>query len=162
LHDSEVAHAVFTQDGKTLLTASGRRTPTAVIRRWDVTTGRLLESLDCPPVAPVRVLTFSPDGSTLLVGYKDGTIRLVSVATGNLLWEAPRKPGDIPAAAFSPDGKIVLTGCAESGDDELGPRPGKVRLWDVAGGGQIGPTLEHHRLVWGAAFSKDGKPFVTS
>ena len=49
--------------------------------------------------------------------------------------------------AFSPDGRTLLTGCDDS----------SARLWDVATGRQIGPTLRHDDAVLGVAFSPDGR-----
>jgi WD40 repeat protein len=57
----------------------------------------------------------------------------------------------VNAAAFSPDGKSVVT---TSGNT--------ARLWDSATGKPLGPPLEHQHLVVGAAFSPDGKSVVTA
>jgi eukaryotic-like serine/threonine-protein kinase len=57
----------------------------------------------------------------------------------------------VDAAAFSPDGKTVLTG----GDDRT------ARLWDAASGQPIGPPLHHQGTVIAVAFSPDGKTALT-
>ena len=59
--------------------------------------------------------------------------------------------GPILGAAFSPDGKTVLTG----GRDHL------ARLWDTASGEPIGKPIRHDYLVTSVAFSPDGKTFLT-
>ena len=51
------------------------------------------------------------------------------------------------AVAFSPDGTSVVTGT----DDRT------ARRWGTAGGGRIGPPLEHPPLVRFVAFSPDGR-----
>jgi len=53
--------------------------------------------------------------------------------------------------AFSPDGKLVLTGS----DDTT------ARLWDVATGQPASPPLRHEGLVRSVAFSPDGLRVVT-
>jgi tetratricopeptide (TPR) repeat protein len=53
--------------------------------------------------------------------------------------------------AFSPDGKVVLTGS----EDRM------ARLWDAATGRPLGKPLRHQELVWSVAFSIDGKTAVT-
>ena len=59
--------------------------------------------------------------------------------------------GPVDAAAFSPDGKTVLTG----GDDRT------ARLWDVATGQPIGQPIRHEGVVTCVAFSPDGKTILT-
>ena len=54
--------------------------------------------------------------------------------------------GSVDAVAFSPDGKLVLTG---SYDDT-------VRLWEVAGGRLVATLSGHKGTVKAVAFSPDG------
>jgi tetratricopeptide (TPR) repeat protein len=55
------------------------------------------------------------------------------------------------AAAFNPDGTIVLTGGRDS----------TARLWDAATGMPLGPPIPHPNQVWTVAFSPDGKCLLT-
>ena len=78
----------------------------------------------------------------------------------NLAWFALRErlilfghEGAVFSAAFSPDGKRIVTA---SGDKT-------ARLWDAATGKQIGaPLVGHEDAVCSAAFSPDGKRIVTA
>ena len=56
-------------------------------------------------------------------------------------------PASVLAAVLSPDGKTVLTGCAD----------GKARVWDAASGQLRGPVLSHPKAVEAVAFSPDGR-----
>jgi WD40 repeat protein/tetratricopeptide (TPR) repeat protein len=60
-------------------------------------------------------------------------------------------PSPVDAAAFSPDGKMIVTGS----DDRT------ARLWDVATARQIGQPLRHEGEVMSVAFSPDGKTILT-
>src|SRR5206468_4055621 len=55
------------------------------------------------------------------------------------------------AAAFSPDGKTVVTGTPDGG-----------RLWDVSTGQPIGPPLQPGKYVGVVAFSPDGRIALTA
>jgi hypothetical protein len=57
----------------------------------------------------------------------------------------------VTAAAFGPDGKVVLTGSADN----------TARLWDAATGQPIGAPLEHKGRVGAVAFGPDGKAVLT-
>jgi hypothetical protein len=53
--------------------------------------------------------------------------------------------------AFSPDGKLALTGSADK----------TARLWAVPSGRPGGPPLEHQGNVWAVAFHPDGRTILT-
>jgi WD40 repeat protein len=52
----------------------------SAIKLWDVATGRPLRSLEY--FAFVTAAQFTPDGKTIITGYKDGSIRVWDIATG--------------------------------------------------------------------------------
>ena len=58
----------------------------------------------------------------------------------------------VHGAAFSPDGKTIVTGCED----------GTARLWDAATGRAIGGPLIHRERVLSVAFRPDGKAVVTA
>ena len=53
--------------------------------------------------------------------------------------------------AFSPDGKLLLTGARDK----------TARLWAVPSGRPVGPPLLHQGEVCAVAFSPDGKTILT-
>jgi WD40 repeat protein/serine/threonine protein kinase/predicted Zn-dependent protease len=170
-HNASIPAAVFSPDGKTILTGSQDSTA----RLWDVATGQ--------PVGPplqhggkvmVAHVAFSPDGRTVLTrtsstdlndrppskGQKE-TVQLWDVATGKPVAGVWQGLKGVVAAAFSPDGKTLVTG----GRDRT------AQLWDVPTGQPRGPALRHRYemtsfeptvlLGNAVAFSPDGKALAT-
>lgn len=69
----------------------------------------------------VRACGFSPDGSLLVSGSGDRTLKLWEVRSGKCLRTPEGHSGAVLACAFSPDGSLVLSG---GGD-------GTLKLWEV-------------------------------
>src|SRR5262249_31773585 len=82
-----------------------------------------------PHAGWVLAVGLRPDGRTALTGSSDGTARFWDTATGKPRWKPLRHPDPVWAVAWSPDGKLVLTGCGP-----LDPRPGEARMWDARTG----------------------------
>ena len=119
----------------------------AVIRLWNVRTGRLLRILTGHP-NDIESVSFSPDGETLASGGFDATIRLWNVRTGRLLRILTGHRGIVYSVSFSPDGKTLASGGFDA----------TIRLWNVRTGGLL-RTLEGHTKGWisSVSFSPDGK-----
>jgi RNA polymerase sigma factor (sigma-70 family) len=143
-HTGEVTALAFSPDGKLVASGSADRT----VRIWDTANGKELRrfaELD----ARVRCVAFSPQGKTVAASAPG--IRLWDVDSGKLLHKLAGD-GDL---AFSPDGKLLASGCSD----------GVVRLWDPATGAQVRQWLAHR---WGpnglttVAFALDGKTLATA
>lgn len=117
----------FSRDG-TLL-ASGSRDGTAII--WSTKTWRPTQTLKNPDLdsvlgqsglaAMVDAVAFSPDGKTLAMASREGSVPLWDVAGGNLLETLKGHSSAVLSLAFSPDGRTLVSG----GTDQT------VRLWNV-------------------------------
>src|SRR5262249_29269614 len=131
---------LFAPDGKHLAASTQAR----VVRLWDLAGKERLRLAG--HTHGVGALAFSPDGKTLASGGTDSSVRLWDAATGKplrVLTDTLQR--ETAALAFSPDGRRLASGT-----------PGRVLLWDVAGG-SVARSLDTGPVwVSGLAFSPDG------
>ena len=94
----------------------------------------------------VNSVTFSPDGTTLVSGSWDPSIKLWDVAARTNIATRTRFTRGVYSVAFSPDGTILASG---SGDRV-------THLWDVATRAMITTLQGHTDDVTSVSFSPDG------
>ncbi len=103
--------------------------PHECIRLWDLTdprpiaTGQLGIGLKGVKFLHAQMVTFTPDGNSLLAGQGDGSVRTWDLTASGPVERATfaAHVGPVDVLAFTPDGKTLVTG----GDDHL------VRTWDA-------------------------------
>ncbi len=122
----------FSQDGNLMACSEFKD-----ISLWDLNTAELIRRIDThaikgaygysPQGAKGKVLTFSPDGTILLVSsvsrihsFCSDAIDLLDIETGNKLYALPGHTEPIETLVFSHDGKILASGSQD----------GTVLLWD--------------------------------
>jgi RNA polymerase sigma factor (sigma-70 family) len=154
----------FSPDGKLLATATADQK--AVIKLWDLATGRELRRLHGHRAA-IYHLAFSPDGKTLAscgmgipIGLMiDGeeievnTMRLWDVASGKLRYQFGDPHEYVFTGVFSPDGKTFISG----GDPRRETDPAPIRLWETATGKERTHLTHHRDRVWSLALSPGGR-----
>jgi eukaryotic-like serine/threonine-protein kinase len=109
--------------------------------------------------AAVNQVAFSPDATLALTSSNDCTLRLWRLATGKTLRPFEGHGDTVWCAAFTPDGRQVLSGGGGVWKDDR-YLPGKdfdLRLWDVETGRQVGRFSGHQNWVVSAAVSPDGR-----
>jgi WD40 repeat protein len=152
-HPLAVRFAAYSPGDEAVVTV----TVDGTARRWQPETGQLRETFRMPPNVLGR-LAWTPDGTMFLTSAwgEGGGVRLWRARTGWALGEPLPHPAPVCASAFSPDGRIALTGCGTQ--DQA---TGQARLWDVATGQPRGLPWPHPAEVTAVAFSPDGKTALT-
>jgi WD40 repeat protein len=145
VHDGAVNSAVFSQDGRQIVTASSDGTA----KTWDADTHKLRFTL--PHHSEVLAASFSWDSKLIVTASKDAKARIWEAATGACLRTLADHGQAVVAAAFSRDGKLVVT----ASDDETG------KIW-AAATGKLLHTLSHEGPVVAATFNRDGTRVVTA
>jgi WD40 repeat protein len=115
----------------------------------------LLERIPAPIATFVadteaRTAVFSRDGARIVVAG-DSSARVLDVATGRQIGPAMRHADIVWSAAFSPDGRRVVTASSDR----------TAQVWDAATGRPIGPAMLHPGMATSAAFSPDGSRILT-
>jgi WD40 repeat protein len=146
-----VSGVAFSPDTRRLLTW-GRGTEGGLLRPIDpLGPGRpLFRSLG----VAIHHAAFSPDGTTVLLGCRDGKARLWDVARDVEVLSPmrPRHAYPITAVAFDPRSPRVVTGC----------HAGTVRLWDRTSGALLHDLRGNAGEVTAVAFSPDGATLLTA
>ena len=145
--DAALTGIAFTPDGKSILALYMER---IFVFRND---SDLELELTLSQGRHVQEVAFTPDGKTLLTAnYDDREAQLWDRATGKPIGEPMRHDQGVQTAAFSSDGRLILTG----GWDKT------ARLWDARTGRPAGPTSPVlDGTVYSVAFQRDGTRFVT-
>ncbi|MCK4897486.1 MAG: PQQ-binding-like beta-propeller repeat protein, partial [Anaerolineales bacterium] len=104
---------------------------------WDFTSGEAIREFDRG--SNIEDITYTADGSAILIASNDGVLTLLDAQTGQVIYEVQQDLGTSAGAlrfvAFSPDGTRVIVAFSNAG----------VLVWDLA----TGDLLQHFRYEGG-------------
>ena len=97
-------------------------------------------------------LALSPDRRTLLLGGRDGSVRLLDVVTGRVRRAEGGHDGAVVRATFAGNGRVAVTG----------GRDGRLILWDVDAAKARDVLDGHADQITGLKISSDGRTLYSS
>ena len=106
--------------------------------------------------AGVWAVAFSEDGSRVVSGSDDKTMRVWEFKTGKEILKIDHGKYKVRAVAFSPDGKQLASGTGGTGNSF------PVYLWNVESGKQVQTFPGHQRDAMTVQFTPDGKRLLTA
>jgi WD40 repeat protein len=115
---------------------------------WDLTTGQPIRS-QFDPAWKGNNVVLSPDATRLVSVDSTGEVLFADVKRRRTLHRYQAHQDNGRAAAFSPDGRLAVTG-AEN-----------IILWDALTCQKI-TTIDYPSIVWSATFSPDGRWLVST
>jgi WD40 repeat protein len=147
------ARAVFSPDGRTLLTVNDDPAQAERgVSAWRLTEEGLRPWGEGPRLPEGVCAAFRPDGRVAAVGGRDRLVRLWDLEAGRFTGPAPAYPDAVTAVAFSRDGALLAAGS----------RDGSVRVWDATTREPVGPPFGHRDTVHAVAFGGDGQTVLTA
>src|SRR5258707_698595 len=96
---------------------------------------------------------YSPDGTRVVSGSSDKTIRIWDAESGTVIGEPlTGHTGGVNSVAYSPDGRHIISGSYDH----------PIRIWDAETGTAVGYPLEGHTgRVLSVAYSPDGRYIIS-
>ncbi|MDE0014927.1 MAG: sigma-70 family RNA polymerase sigma factor [Candidatus Poribacteria bacterium] len=150
---NRIGALAFSPTGETVAGATWNN----AIQLWDRHTGKLLKTFightDINTLSmSLHFIAYSDDGKRLAsVGWRDKTIRIWDVDTGQRLQTITALPEHIYSIAYSPDSQSLVG----SGSDS------NIYLWDVGTGERLKTLTGHTSGVGSVTYSRDGTTLVS-
>ncbi|CAE6436413.1 unnamed protein product [Rhizoctonia solani] len=150
--DYRFSSIAFSPDANFIVSGSGISLSRSVsaannVRMWDVQKMAPASEPFLGHTNGVSSVGFSPDGTRVVSGSYDETVRIWDVERGTTIIGPLDHIGWVRSVAFSPDGSQVVSGSHNS----------TIQLWDSRSGRMTGSPYEGHTWdIYGVAFSPDG------
>jgi WD40 repeat protein len=109
----------------------------------------------------VDSVAWSPDGSKIAAGDRDGNLRVWDAATGASMLTMSGHDGDVTSVAWSSDGSKIAT-VTDGSDNAAAPWHGSVLIWDAATGANLHTLTGHTARLDSVSWSPDGTKVVSA
>lgn len=165
-----VQGVAFSPDGLRLASASGSWNPwqgpgkPGEVIIWDLMTRTPIHTLKTRLC--VYSVAFSSDGRRLACAGgryhlanlqpDPGEVKVWDSTTGQLIFDLQGLRSCVFSAAFSPDGKRLITANGKSPEGKFETKPKEIKLWDMETGQEVLSLRGHQGTVYQVAFSPDG------
>ncbi len=148
----------FVPDGKSLACGIDKN-----LRLYDLsaeTASRVVTMHD----ATITSIAFTPDGTSVVTGSHDQTVKRTNLKTGQMEWQAPGYFEQVNSVALSEDAALLVTGSSDhrlargkikAVAREIGP--GSLRLWDARTGRMVRRLGDTATQFMVAAISTEGQ-----
>jgi WD40 repeat protein len=133
-------------DGQNL--ASGDEANKA-IKIWDLNAKKELKTFQKDINSGLKSIIFSPNRQTLITGHTDGTINLINLSSGNLLYSLKHSPG--LCLSISTDGKTLTSGSKDK----------VLKVWNVNTGELLNSIKHKSGSIKSISISSDGKTIAS-
>ncbi|MBD2580508.1 WD40 repeat domain-containing protein [Oscillatoria sp. FACHB-1406] len=140
--DNQIHHIAIDPRSGYILATGGVK---GEIKYWNVRTGGAIAQFSAHR-DNIGALTFTPDGSKLISGSDDRSIRVWAANSNRLLYTLIGHTGRITALAVHPSGKYLASASRDG-----------IRLWDLDRGTLIQHWYAHSDWVQSLAFSPNGR-----
>jgi WD40 repeat protein/predicted Ser/Thr protein kinase len=131
----------YSADGRICVAASTRGVQVFAVATGEPVGPLLGES------AAIRRVRLSADGKLLAISAKRPSLRVVEPSSGRQLWVLERPEGEDALAAFSPDGRRIVTSSGIGGKE--------LDIWDSRRGERLVPTIQVGSVVGDLQVSAD-------
>ena len=146
----EAFSAEWSPDGRWIV--SGNHNHLAV---WEADTGKIVRQWLAPASFETVQVAFTRDGKRVVTGHWQCILKVFDIATGNSLLSVqlpePKGYENVWFALVPDNRRILITGPLSTPE-----------LWELGTGKVLGRLVGHQDIVYGAAFSPDGKYAATS
>ncbi|MBX7257293.1 MAG: protein kinase [Candidatus Hydrogenedentes bacterium] len=143
-HKGNVTHAGWSPDSSRFVTASAKS-----LINHETDSGHALFQAD-DFAHELRVVRYSPNGDSILVGLADGTIQLRDPANGSAIITFAGGGAELSTALFTPDAAHIVAGY----------NSGKILIWNSKDGVNLEARAGDNNAVVDLAISPNGSRFV--
>ena len=129
----------FSRDGHLLLAGGGVAARSGRVVLWDVETGERVREIG-DEFDAVLAADITADHETVALGGPGKLVKIYSARDGRLLHSIKKHTDWVTAMAFTPDGKLLVSG----------DRAGNLCVWETAGGRELWTLNGHKGAITGA------------